>query len=108
MRDGIYRVCLETVSRAVLSGVCCEREAWHMTPGELSRKAEAHRRAQAERMKEMDMLAWLIGQYAAVGINSPGRYPRQPDRVRERAAGDDEMKWMMMDMARRSRKEGGK
>ena len=82
MRGEIYEACLEVISQAAVGGVCDEREAWHMTPAELSRRAKAHAADAVRRMKDMDMLAWLIGQYAAVGINSPGRYPAQPDRRR--------------------------
>ena len=81
MRGEIYEACLEVISQAAAGGVCDERDAWHMTPAELSRRVKAHAAGNVRRMKDMDMLAWLIGQYAAVGINSPGRYPAQPDRV---------------------------
>lgn len=102
MRGGIYRACLEIVSRAAESGVCGEAEAWRMTPAELSRRMQAHERALTRRMKDMDMLAWLIGQYCAVAINAPGRYPAQPDRVTERAEGDEEMRRLLRDMSRRA------
>lgn len=101
MRGGIYRACLEIVSRAAESGVCSEAEAWRMTPAELSRRMHAHEHALKRRMKEMDMLAWLIGQYCAVAINAPGRYPTQPDRVTERAESDEEMRRLMRDISRR-------
>ena len=99
MSGGIYRACLEIVQAAVESGVCSEHEAWHMTPGELMRRVEAAVCRRTRRMKDMDALAWLIGQYAAVGINSPGRYPAQPDRVRMRASGDEQMRQLMKRMA---------
>lgn len=101
MRGEIYRACLEIVCRAAEDGVCTAAEAWHMTPEELSWNIRAHARARVSRMKDMDLTAWLIGQYAAVGIHSPGRYPGRPDRVRERAAGDDEMRKLMKDIALR-------
>ena len=107
MRGGIYFACSGIIRSAVEGGVCGESEAWHMTAEELSAAAKARRKAEVGRMKDMDMLAWLIGQYAAVGINSPGRYPGQPDRVRERASGDDEMRELMKNIARRGRKEDG-
>lgn len=108
MRGGIYRACSELIGRAAEGGVCCAKDAWHMTPAELSEAARAHRRAEVRRMKDMDMLAWLAGQYAVVGINSPGRYPAQPDRVRERASGDEEMRELMKNIARRGRREDGR
>ena len=101
MRGEIYRACLEIVSRASGDGVCTVDEAWHMAPGELFERIRVHERARVRQMKDMDLLAWLVGQYAAVGINSPGRYPGRPDRVRERAVGDDEMRRLMKDMALR-------
>ena len=105
MRRGIYAACLEIIRQAVETGVCSEREAWHMTPEELGRGAQAWETARVRLMKDMDMLAWLTGQYTAVGINSPGRYPSQPDRVRERAAGDGRMRQLMKNMAERYGKE---
>lgn len=107
MRGGIYLACCGIIRSAVENGVCGEGEAWHMTAAELADMAKARRKAEVRRMKDMDMLAWLIGQYAAVGINSPGRYPMQPDRVRERAAGDDEMRELMKNIALRGRREDG-
>lgn len=106
MRGGIYRACLEIVSRAAESGVCGEAEAWRMTPAELLRRMRAHEHALKRRMKDMDMLAWLIGQYCAVAINAPGRYPAQPDRVTDMAEGDEEMRRLMRDISRRG--EGGR
>lgn len=100
MRGEIYRACLEIVSRAAESGVCGEADAWRMTPAELSRRMRAHECALKRRMKDMDMLAWLIGQYCAVAINAPGRYPAQPDRVTERAEGDEGMRRLMREISR--------
>ena len=105
MRGEIFRACLEIITEAAEGGVCRAEEAWRMTPGELHLAVRARRRAEVRRMKDMDMLAWLVGQYAAVGMNAPGRYPRQPDRVRERAADDDGMRRMMERIAMRGRRE---
>lgn len=96
---------MEIIRQAVENGICTETEAWRMTPGELSRKVRAWDAERVRQMKDMDMLAWLVGQYTAVGINSPGRYPPQPDRVHERAAGDEMMRQLLKNMASRSRKE---
>lgn len=101
MRYPVRRACLEIVSRATEDGVCAEAEAWHMTPGELSRRIAAHERARLMRMKDMDLAAWLAGQYVALALNAPGRYPAQPDRVIERAVGDERMRDMMRDVAGR-------
>ena len=99
MRGEIYAACLEIIGQAAEMGICAENEAWHMSPEELGRCFRAWEDMNVRRMKDMDMLAWLIGQYTAVGINSPGRYPMQPDRVRERAAGDERMRQLMKNMA---------
>jgi len=88
------------ISQAVKAGACGAKEAWSMTPAELLLCVEALRERREERMREMDILAWLVGQYAAVGINAPGRYPARPDRIRQRARGDEEMRRMMEEMAR--------
>lgn len=88
------------ISDAVRAGACGAKEAWGMTPAELLLCVEALREKRSARLREMDMLAWLVGQYAAVGINAPGRYPARPDRIRQRAEGDRAMQRMMEDMAR--------
>jgi hypothetical protein len=78
-----------------------DADIWHSTPAEIRRSVEALRR----RRGEMDELAWLIGQYAAIGVLAPGRYPPHPNRMRERRAmGEDEMKRLLRDMAERRKR----
>lgn len=65
-----------------------------MTPLEVEWELSAfaaRRRLEAERM---DDLAWLVGRYAAIGVNAPRRYPRRPDGVKRavKEMGAEEMK----------------
>lgn len=94
------------IDNAVRAGACGAWEAWHMTPAEMLLAAEALRKRREEELMGLDTLAWLTGQYAAVALNAPGRYPARPNRIRLRAQGDDEMQRMMAAMARESGKEG--
>ena len=107
MSGALYAACRGIVEAAVESGVCGPDEAWKMTPVELMLRIRAHEKAQVRRLKEMDLLAWLIGQYCAVGINAPGRYPAEPDRVRDMASGDDEMQDLMRALASKNERGGG-
>lgn len=95
IRESIAQI----IGEAVRAGACGAREAWDMTPAELFLAVQRVKRRNEERLREMDILAWLMGQYAAVGINAPGRYPARPDRVRERACGDEAMERMIAGMA---------
>ena len=51
-------------------------------------------------MERMDDLAWLVGRYAAIGINAPKKYPRRPDGVKRAAREMDaaEMKRVFVGM----------
>lgn len=97
--DFIRRTCADVVYGAVRAGICGPQEAWHMTPEELSALIEARSKSEARRLRLIDTLAWLVGQYVAVAVNSPGRYPRRPDRVREKVTGEADMKKVFLKMA---------
>lgn len=91
--------CAGMISLAVRSGACAPIEAWHMTPREIMDGIYAIERRRTEEMQNLDLLAWLIGQYAALGLGAPGRYPPRPDRIISRASGDAEMQRLMRALA---------
>jgi len=74
-----------------------------MTPAEIELTLTALAARERRRMERMDEAAWLIGRYAAIGINAPGRYPRRPDVVRRtgRNMSAEEMKQVFVNMAKR-------
>lgn len=91
--------CARMIEDAVRLGACGAERAWHMTPGELLSAIEALKQRRLDMLTALDTLAWLAGQYAAVALNAPERYPARPNRVRHQARGDREMQRMMAEMA---------
>lgn len=81
----------------------------HLTPSEARgmfvREAALRRRMAAD----MDTLAWLTGNYCAIGVNNPKKYPSKPRNAPRIMQGeeapaimtDDEMLHKMLDIARR-------
>ena len=91
--------CAGMIDEAVRLGTCEADRAWHMTPGELLSAIERLKQRRLDLLTALDTLAWLAGQYAAVAINAPGKYPARPNRVRYQAHGDRDMQRMMAEMA---------
>lgn len=79
-----------------------EAEIWRMSPAELERALERAEKRESERMARMDMLAWMIGQYAAMGACAPGKYPERPCIVYEKARDEESMKRVLAGAARRT------
>ncbi len=52
-----------------------------MTPAEVKGRIKAHEIAQKRAVEDADMLAWLIGHYAAFGFHDPKHYPKKPNAV---------------------------
>lgn len=99
MISPLRKACAGLIEKAVRMGACTEKEAWSMTPHELSLAVRCRRDSENDRLRMLDMLAWLVGQYCAVAVNAPSRYPAQPDRVRLRAVGDEQMHKLMRSIA---------
>ncbi|MGI6239178.1 MAG: hypothetical protein ACOYI5_06080 [Christensenellales bacterium] len=99
--------CHEIERRARIAGVLEGGGFGRLTPAELSLRYEAAREGALERLKLLDTLAWLIGQYVAMAMNAPRKYPAQPNRVRRAAATDEEMRRVMEGIARRGHAAGG-
>ncbi len=70
------------IAKAAEAGVASEKEMWRMSAAELERAIAAHRARQAREMEMIDLLCWLAGSYAAVGMHAPKRYPRRPNGLR--------------------------
>ena len=52
-----------------------------MTPAEVKGRIKAHEIAQKRAIEDADVLAWLIGHYAAFGFHDPKHYPKKPNAV---------------------------
>ena len=73
-----------------------EPDIWHKTPAEILLQIEVFQRRRAWPGE----LAWLAGQYAAIGILAPRRYPRTPRRAAcEKAMCDEDMQRMLTRIA---------
>lgn len=94
-------------NRAAAAGLDIAGRVGDMTPRELRLLFLAQSARRDSRLRDMDTLAWLCGQYVAVAVNSPRKYPRKPSCVKEnaRAKGDAEMREAMAEMAERTRSE---
>ena len=102
MRGEICAMCSGIVELAAGSTGMEEAALWHMSPAELERALVRAERQEAERMRRMDMLAWMIGQYAAMGACMPGKYPDRPCIVYEKARNEEDMKRLLAGVARRT------
>lgn len=63
---------------AAYLGISSVNGFWHLTPKEINNVIIAHS-AQYERLS---LLAWEIGQYVAVGVNNPKKYPKPPQATK--------------------------
>lgn len=97
----LRKTCGEIREKAVLQGICDPEEFWRMTPAEIRLRFDAAREAEARKLRLLDTLSWLMGQYVAVALNAPRRYPPRPNRVRTRATTDEGMRRVMQALAAR-------
>ena len=67
---------LHTVENA-LAQVGIFAEIGNMTPREILLLLDAH----TNRVRASEYIAWRIGQYVAVALHSPDRYPQPPHRA---------------------------
>ena len=98
----LRETCAEICEKAARQGICGPGEFWSLTPEEIRLRFDAAQAAEARGLRHLDTLAWLAGQYVAVALNAPRRYPARPNRVYARAAGDAEMERVMQNMAARA------
>ena len=93
----------EAARRAAEAGFPGAGRLFWMTPLEADWELEAFAARKRAEMERLDDLAWLVGRYAAIGVNAPKRYPRRPDGVKRavRAMDAEEMKGFFLRMAGR-------
>lgn len=58
---------------------------WHMEPVEINGRLSAHTANRKRHEKELDLLAWMIGDYTARGYHEPKKYPRSPNKIKDTA-----------------------
>lgn len=77
---------------------------WHMTPKEVAGRIKAHEENNQRRAEEMDVLAWMVGNYTAQGYYQPRKYPRKPgiikrEKKQETIDNDETMKHKLLAFA---------
>ena len=103
MNEGKYRaLCGEIALQGARQGLGTRREILEMTPRELEEARQRREAWEEWLMEKMDALAWLVGQYVAVALHAPERYPLRPDRATRNARTPEEMRQVLMRMAERS------
>ena len=77
-----------------------------LTPREIEIKLRSETARRREELKKIDLLAWFIGQYVAIGVNAPKKYPTRPNRIKlaRIIMSDDAMKQTMVKLAARRKK----
>lgn len=74
LRD-TYKKIIQDAARA---GIRDAHSFWHKTPDEIGLIITAHS-ANAERQ---DAFIWQLGQYVAIGVNAPKKYPKPPKQTK--------------------------
>lgn len=102
-RPALRRSFLDTVRRLTEAGFEGAWRLFDLTPMEVEWEISAFAARRRMELERMDELAWLVGRYAAIGVNAPRRYPKRPDGVvRQAAPMDDEaMKQVFLRLAQR-------
>lgn len=62
-----------------------------MTPRELEVYAKAFKKRTTREMERVDILNHLLGNYIALGVNNPKKYPKKPLFQTEKARKKEEM-----------------
>ncbi len=52
-----------------------------MTPAEVNGRIRALGAERSAKNEQLDLLAWMIGRYAAKGYHEPNKYPRKPEII---------------------------
>lgn len=102
-RPGLRRSFLDAVYRLTEVGFEGAWRLFDLTPMEVEWEISAFAARRRLELERMDELAWLVGRYAAIGVNAPRRYPKRPDSVVRRTApmNDEAMKQVFLRLAQR-------
>lgn len=100
---GLRRGFEKVVRRAAEAGYSGAGRLFYLTPVEVEWELEAFAARKRMEMERLDDLAWLVGRYAAIGVNAPKKYPRRPDGVKRAVREMDaaQMKGVFVGMAGR-------
>jgi len=60
-----------------------------MTPAEIKGRIKAREIAQKQAMLDADLMAWMIGHYAAFGFHDPKNYPKSAQIIQRDMTLDD-------------------
>ena len=93
------------MERAAEAGFSDAGRLMSLTPVEIGWELAAFAARRRLEMERLDDLAWLVGRYAAIGVNAPKKYPGRPDGVvrKSRQMDDAEMKRVFLDLAGRGK-----
>ncbi len=85
------------INEAFDAGYVAAWDLWHMTPTEVNGRLKAYTASQQQKMEQLDILAWMVGQYTAQAYHNPKNYPRKPSIIKKPVAkqarlDDDSMK----------------
>ena len=101
--SGLRRGFSQTLGRLAEAGFEGAWRLFDLTPLEAEWEIAAFAARRRLEMERLDDLAWLVGRYAAIGVNAPKKYPRRPDGVARKAERMDDaaMKRVFLDLAGR-------
>jgi hypothetical protein len=63
---------------------------WHMTPRQIKGIMAACTAKGQQAAENDDRLAWMVGQYVAMGIKNPEEYPNKPNMIKKPDKEDEE------------------
>ncbi len=92
------------VDTAAQAGYPAPMSLLDCTPREVRWALKAFAAKKRRELELTDTLAWLIGQYVAIGVNAPKKYPNRPNIVghSSQATNDAQIKEAFQRMAGRS------
>lgn len=74
------------IESAAQLGISRPWELTRCTPRELQWELRAQAARRQAELEQLDLLGWLAGRYAMIGVHAPRRFPRKPNCVRRQTA----------------------
>ena len=94
------------MNRAAEAGLDHPARLFFMTPAEIEWELNAFAARRRRETENLGALAWLTGQYAAIGVHAPKKYPKSPVGAKvNRPMSDEEMKRALLSFAGRSERK---